>query len=304
MANVRVETDTLKSGGEYVQKVYDSIEVNYNEIENININVPSYKAFKDALADKNEDFKSHSDIFKNKITDCANDLENVDSSIGKMLTIQSEQLKSEQSTESAKVVPTANYSLSDNLDYTFDSSNVGISVDELYAKAEVIKNSNLPINIKVVKTAKLLHEYTLGWTWNRERLSYTDFRSTLEMSSKTIVCATGVSDALYLAGAVDSIGNQVGTFNPNYQTNILITAQKKGWQRIDSADFDQLQPGDIIFTKYNGSEYAHVELYAGNGYAYSWGSSDVGKKELKSVTAAGYQSLGSCAYRITTSENV
>lgn len=116
MANVIVETDTLKNGGEYVQKVYDSIALNYNEIENININVPSYKAFKDALADKNEDFKSHSDTFKNKITNCANDLETIDSSIGKMLTIQSEQLKSEQSTESAKVVPTANYSLSDNLD--------------------------------------------------------------------------------------------------------------------------------------------------------------------------------------------
>ena len=227
---------------------------------------------------------------------------NKDNSIGSTLASQ---LESKSSTDGEGVVLTSNYSLSGNLDYTYDSSNTGISVEELYAKAAIIKNSNLPINIKVVKAAKLLHEYTLGWTWNRDNLSYSNFRSTLEIPTKTIVCATGVSDALYLAGAVGSVGNQVGTFNPNYQTNILITAQQKGWQRIDSSNFDQLQPGDIIFTGYNGSEYGHVELYAGNGYAYSWGSTnDMANTGPKSVSVAGYQSAGSCAYRITTSQNV
>lgn len=301
MANVTVEIDTLKNGGKYVQTVYNNIEQSHASIKSLSINVTSFRSFKTALSNKMTQFKNHSDIFSNKITECANELVNKDNSIGSTLTAQ---LEAKASADGEKAVSTS-YSLSSELDYTYDSSNTGISVDELYAKADIIKNSNLPINIKVVKAAKLLHEYTLGWTWNRDNLSYSNFRSTLEIPTKTIVCATGVSDALYLAGAVNSIGNQVGTFNPNYQTNILITAQQKGWQRIDSSNFDQLQPGDIIFTGYNGSEYGHVELYAGNGYAYSWGSTnDMANTGPKSVSVARYQSAGSCAYRITTSQNV
>lgn len=302
MANVTVEIDTLKNGGEYVQTVYNNIEQSHASIKSLSINVTSFQSFKTALSSKMAEFKNHSDIFSNKITECANELVNKDNSIGSILTSQSDV---DSSTENAEIVSTSNYSLSSSLDYTFDPSNVGISAQELYAKAEIIKNSNLPINIKVVKAAKLLHEYTLGWTWNRDNLSYSNFKSTMEIPTKTIVCATGVSDALYLAGAVNSVGNQAGTFNPNYQTNILITAQQKGWQRIDSSNFDQLQPGDIVFTGYDGSEYGHVELYAGNGYAYSWGSTnDMANKGPKQVSVAGYQSAGSCAYRITKSENV
>lgn len=302
MANVTVETDTLKNGGKYVQTVYNNIEQSYTNIKSLSIKVPSFNSFQTALANKMAEFKNHSNVFVNKITECATELEKADNSIGSTLASQ---LESGPAAEGEGVVLTSNYSLSGNLDYTYDSSNTGISVEELYAKAEIIKNSNLPINIKVVKAAKLLHEYTLGWTWDRNNLSYSNFRSTLEIPTKTIVCATGVSDALYFAGAVNSVGNQVGTFNPNYQTNILITAQQNGWQRIDSSDFDQLQPGDIVFTGYDGSEYGHVELYAGNGYAYSWGSTnDMANKGPKSVSVAGYQSAGSCAYRITTSQKV
>lgn len=302
MANVTVETDTLKNGGKYVQTVYNNIEQSYTNIKSLSIKVPSFNSFQTALANKMAEFKNHSNVFVNKITECATELEKADNSIGSILTLQ---LESGPAAEGEGVVLTSNYSLSGNLDYTYDSSNTGISVEELYAKAEIIKNSNLPINIKVVKAAKLLHEYTLGWTWDRNNLSYSNFRSTLEIPTKTIVCATGVSDALYFAGAINSVGNQVGTFNPNYQTNILITAQQNGWQRIDSSDFDQLQPGDIVFTGYDGSEYGHVELYAGNGYAYSWGSTnDMANKGPKSVSVAGYQSAGSCAYRITTSQKV
>lgn len=302
MANVTVETDTLKNGGKYVQTVYNNIEQSYTNIKSLSIKVPSFNSFQTALANKMAEFKNHSNVFVNKITECATELEKADNSIGSILTLQ---LESGPAAEGEGVVLTSNYSLSGNIDYTYDSSNTGISVEELYAKAEIIKNSNLPINIKVVKAAKLLHEYTLGWTWDRNNLSYSNFRSTLEIPTKTIVCATGVSDALYFAGAVNSVGNQVGTFNPNYQTNILITAQQNGWQRIDSSDFDQLQPGDIVFTGYDGSEYGHVELYAGNGYAYSWGSTnDMANKGPKSVSVAGYQSAGSCAYRITPSQKV
>lgn len=298
MANVVVDIEKLKNVGKTVQSIYDSAETNYNNVKSIDINVSSFDSFQTALANKMADFKSHSGIFNNRITECADTLESIDSNI-----IAS--LDTDSSTDDIETVSTSNYLLSDSLDYTFDSSNVGISVDELYAKAEVIKNSDLPINIKVVKAAKLLHEYTYGWTWDRNRLSYSSFRSTLEIPSKTMVCATGVSDALYLAGAVNTIGNQAGIFNPNYQTNILVTVQKNGWQRIDSTDFDELQPGDIIFTGYNGIEYTHVEIYAGNGYAYTWGNtSDMGKESPKSVSASGYQNSSSCAYRITTTSNV
>ena len=73
---------------------------------------------------------------------------NKDNSIGSTLASQ---LESKSSTDGEGVVLTSNYSLSGNLDYTYDSSNTGISVEELYAKAAIIKNSNLPINIKVVR---------------------------------------------------------------------------------------------------------------------------------------------------------
>ena len=223
MANVTVEIDTLKNGGKYVQTVYNNIEQSHASIKSLSINVTSFKSFKTALANKMTQFKNHSNIFSNKITECANELVDKDDSLGSTLTAQ---LEAKAAAESEKATSTA-YSLSSELDYTYDPSNTGITVDELFAKAEIIKNSDLPINIKVVKAAKLIHEYTLGWTWDRNRLSYTSIRSTLEIPSKTIVCATGVSDALYLAGAVGSVGNQAGIFNPNYQTNILITAQKK-----------------------------------------------------------------------------
>lgn len=198
------------------------------------------------------------------------------------------------------------FSPTDNIDYTFDPSNVGISIEELYSKAGTIRNANIPPGIKIVQMAKLLHEYTLGWTWSGENLVYNKgFEGTLETPSKLICCATGVSDVLWLAGFVDTIENQAGQFNPNYQQNIKVTAEKKGWQKITIDNFDKLQPGDIVLTSYNGSIYEHVEIYAGNGYAYSWGSTkDIGKEGPKSVTIDEYKASHACAYRVITTETI
>lgn len=303
MANVTVETDTLKNGGTNTQTIYDNNEVIYNKIMNLDCgSLSSFDLFKTALATKNDVFKEHTNILNNKINECANELEEIDNLIANnVITPLASADSIEFTDDGLEVTQLANYELSNDIDYTFDPSNVGISAQELYAKAEVIKNSNLPMNIKIVKVAKLLHEYTLGWKWDREKLEYGSFEDTLEITTKTIVCATGVSDALYLAGAVDTIVNQVGIFNPNYQENVLVTAQKNGWQKVD---LNELQPGDIIFTGYDGSGYGHVEIYAGNGYAYTWGGDqDMAREGPKEVSSAGYQNAGACAYRVTTTRN-
>lgn len=305
MANVLVETDKLRSGGEYIQTIYNDNENNFEAISNTDCgSCQSLSSFKSALASKNEAFRNRTKTISDKLIECANNLQKTDDSTGSNASKTFTELNNLASIESdTNATQLSDYSISGELDYTFDPSNVGITAEELYKRAAAIRNSNIPINIKVVKAAKLLHEYTLGWTWDRDRLAYSDFESTMEIGSKTIVCATGVSDALYLAGAVNTIGNSAGQFNPNYQKNIMITAEKNGWERIDSADFDQLQAGDIVFTGYNGYEYGHVELYAGNGYSYSWGrTEDMNHEGPKSVSISGYQSLGACAYRIKESE--
>lgn len=209
-------------------------------------------------------------------------------------------------TEDVSITLQSSFSISDTIDYTFDPSNVGISAQELYSKAQIIKNANIPTGTKIVQMAKLLHEYTFGWKWSSENLVYNKgFEGTLEIPSKLTCCATGVSDVLWLSGFVDTIANQNGEFNPNFQENVMVTAEKKGWQKITATDFDQLQPGDIMFTSFNGSIYGHVEIYAGNGYAYSWGSTaDMAREGPKLVSVDKYRAENACAYRVIPTETV
>ena len=305
MATVSVDTSLLISGGDSIKTYKDSNETQYNGVKSLSINsCPSFENFKSALDTKFNTYSTHCDIASSKIKECAEQLEKVDSQISGEATSVSEM--SANGTEDASIALLSSFLISDTIDYTFDPSNVGISAQELYSKAQIIKNANIPTGTKIVQMAKLLHEYTYGWKWSSENLVYNKgFEGTLEIPSKLTCCATGVSDVLWLSGFVDTIANQNGEFNPNFQENVMVTAEKKGWQKITAADFDQLQPGDIMFTSHNGDIYGHVEIYAGNGYAYSWGSTyDMAREGPKLVSVDKYRAENACAYRVTTTETV
>ena len=310
MAQVIVDTDVLKAGGKYAQDKYDSSEGDYIAVSGIDTgNVQSLASFKSALSDKNKIFEEHTNILNSTITECAANLETIDTEIGNNVTTLLSSVDNLDFSNGLLEITSLpellsniiDDSLGADIDYTFDASNVGISAQELYAKAAQIRNSNLSTSLKIVYIAKLLHEYTYGWHWAQYGLSYNNgFEGTMEIASKKICCATGVSDVLYLAGIVNDISDVTGKFNPNFQDNIKVTADKRGWQKISSSNFDQLQPGDIIFTKGNGYRYGHIEIYVGNGYAYSWGSDhDMATQGPSIRTIDGYRSQNSVAYRVT-----
>lgn len=305
MATVSVDTSLLNSGGVSIETFKEGNKAHYNNVINQTISsCPSFESFKSALEKNFSTYSNHCEKASSRIIECAEQLENVDSQISGEATSVSEM--SANGTEDALIALQSSFSISDTIDYTFDPSNVGISAQELYSKAQIIKNANIPTGTKIVQMAKLLHEYTYGWKWSSENLVYNKgFEGTLEIPSKLTCCATGVSDVLWLSGFVDTIANQNGEFNPNFQENVMVTAEKKGWQKITATDFDQLQPGDIMFTSFNGSIYGHVEIYAGNGYAYSWGSTaDMAREGPKLVSVDKYRAENACAYRVIPTETV
>ena len=316
MANVKVETETLINGGTYVEDKYQDNLEKYSSVKSIDTpTCDSLKSFKVALENKNNIYEDHADILSNKIKECANNLEEIDSMIGNNVTspltsADNLDFSTELGEEDAITLDElANIDIDGMIDFTFDPSNVNITPEELYAKADLIKNANIPTNVKIVKMAKLFHEYTLNWHYSQQNLIYNkDYEATIEDPQKGLCCATGVSAVLYLAGIInrDDILANDGQFNPHFQENIMNAAIKKNWTCINGSDFDELQPGDIILTNYNanGYSYGHIEIYAGDGYAYSWGSDgQIHKEGPDERTVLGYQRAGSRAYRVTTSQS-
>lgn len=312
MANVTVMTDKLINGGTYVADKYQESLDKYNSVKSIDSqNCNSLQSFKVALENKNNIFEDHSGILSNKLIECAYNLEEIDSMIGSNVSspLASADNLEFISSSGVSLDNLATLNIDSSIDYTFDPSNVGITPKELYAKAELIKNANIPDNIKIVKMAKLFHEYTLNWHYSQQNLIYNkDYEATIEDPQKGLCCATGVSAVLYLAGIInrDDILANDGQFNPHFQENIMNAAIKKNWICINGSDFDQLQPGDIILTNYNanGYSYGHIEIYAGNGYAYSWGSDgQIHKEGPDERSVIGYQRAGSRAYRVTSKQS-
>lgn len=87
MAQVNVNTDVLKSGGRYAQDKYDSSEGDYVEVSGIDTgNVQSLASFKSALSKKNKTFEEHTNILNSTITECAANLETIDTEIGNNVT--------------------------------------------------------------------------------------------------------------------------------------------------------------------------------------------------------------------------
>ena len=83
MAQVNVDTDVLKSGGKYAQDKYDSSEGNYIIVSGIDTGgVQSLASFKSALNNKNKIFEEHTNKLNSTITECAANLETIDTEIG------------------------------------------------------------------------------------------------------------------------------------------------------------------------------------------------------------------------------
>ena len=87
MARVEVDTDVLKAGGKYAQDKYDSSEGDYIVLSGIDTGgVQSLESFKSALSKKNKTFEEHTNILNSTITECAANLETIDTEIGNNVT--------------------------------------------------------------------------------------------------------------------------------------------------------------------------------------------------------------------------
>lgn len=87
MAQVNVDTDVLKAGGKYAQDKYDSSEGDYVVVSGIDTGgVQSLESFKSALSKKNKTFEEHTNILNSTITECAANLETIDTEIGNNVT--------------------------------------------------------------------------------------------------------------------------------------------------------------------------------------------------------------------------
>lgn len=87
MANIKVDTETLISGGTYVENKYQENLDRYSIVKSIDSQAcRSLSSFKVALENKNNIYEDHADILSNKIKECANNLEEVDSMIGSNVT--------------------------------------------------------------------------------------------------------------------------------------------------------------------------------------------------------------------------
>ena len=87
MANVKVETETLISGGTYVADKYQENLDKYSSVKSIDTQTcDSLKSFKVALENKNNIYEDHANILSSKIKECANNLEEIDNMIGNNVT--------------------------------------------------------------------------------------------------------------------------------------------------------------------------------------------------------------------------
>ena len=82
MSTVKVDTETLRTGGEKVKKLYEDNKTNYTVVSNTSIEeCTSYDNFKSALKNKFESYGNHATIMSEKLVECADTLEETDNTI-------------------------------------------------------------------------------------------------------------------------------------------------------------------------------------------------------------------------------
>ena len=87
MANVKIDTENLKAGGQYISKSLSENENNYNSVKSINGSpCTSLENFKESLNTRFTNYSDHSSIASEKINECADSLEQIDTFIGSNVT--------------------------------------------------------------------------------------------------------------------------------------------------------------------------------------------------------------------------
>ena len=87
MANVKIDTENLRAGGQYISKSLSENENNYNSVKSINGSpCTSLENFKESLNTKFTNYSDHSSIASEKINECADSLEQIDTFIGSNVT--------------------------------------------------------------------------------------------------------------------------------------------------------------------------------------------------------------------------
>ena len=87
MANVKIDTENLKAGGQYISKSLSENENNYSSVKSINGSpCTSLENFKESLNTRFTNYSDHSSIASEKINECADSLEQIDTFIGSNVT--------------------------------------------------------------------------------------------------------------------------------------------------------------------------------------------------------------------------
>ena len=120
-----------------------------------------------------------------------------------------------------------------------------------------------------------VHQQEITWSYysSTGQLYWHNIEMSLNNPNKATCCATYVSCVIYTAGYFTE--EEMNQFeNYNACSTLYRDLTNVGWQVINS--YDELEPGDIVFMNYNdgGSDYDHVQIYAGDGTWYNAGSTE------------------------------
>ena len=124
----------------------------------------------------------------------------------------------------------------------------------------------------ILDAAAIVHQKYVDekWTYSLGQLIYNDIKSSYNISSHTTCCATFVGHTFYIAGIFSE--EEISSYGYNSAPGTMRFLKSKGWIRIDN--YEDLQPGDIVFEYDSFDDPGHVQIYYGDGKWYNAGSTN------------------------------
>lgn len=120
----------------------------------------------------------------------------------------------------------------------------------------------------LLEAADTVHQAQITWTYSiGGDLYWNNIEKSLNNPNRVTCCATFVSSAIYVAGYFTE--EEMNSFNYNSASALYAFLKNEGWKVISS--YDELAPGDVVFTSNNGP-LGHVQLYVGDDTWYNAGS--------------------------------
>lgn len=149
---------------------------------------------------------------------------------------------------------------------------------------------NAALASKIIEQASAINQVSSQKKWTYKCVGIDTILSNYENKRYgTECCADYVSTVLYLAGAfskeeikgMNNVTGQCGEWRGHtYATGVQAFLKASGWIQI--SDIDDLQAGDIVFTKPQSDDISacinstvragHVEIYAGDGKKFNAGN--------------------------------